>query len=198
MIKTKRKDEEKDTLQKTIIKIQKLIGDPTRVMIWFEIFRNPSITAKKLMQVVDIQKTAMYYHLKNLEEESLISSTQVKGINHYQITTNFFTFFENKDIDFSEGKIDKISRLFNLYITNALVQREIRRVAVASETALKQTKYPISHTALWFCKKERLEMVKNEYEKLKQKIIQIDEGSEGDSIEQADYSYYWGVIDFTE
>lgn len=198
-------DVQAETIQETINLLQKLMLEPTRVSIWFEILRKPGITAKELMNVINIQKTAMYYHLKKLEEKNVIKGEkkkkkQDKIEKHYNIVKNFFELYEegskqarkNIDIDFD---------IFSLLIVNSLLQREINRLfrekkKFRDKNQIRTTKYPISKTGMWFCTEEKLTQIKEEYQKLFSKIIELDEQSDKDTILSATHTYFWGVTDF--
>jgi predicted transcriptional regulator len=186
--------QETETIQETLNLLQELMLDPTRVTIWFEILRRPSITAKELMKVIKIKKTAMYYHLDKLERNVVISAETIKGQKHYKIIKNFFEFYERSGEELRGMK--KEFNLFSLLIVNSLVQREINRLINSSEEEVKKRKYPISYVGMWFCSREKLKLVKEDYKKLFHKMKTIDEDEDKDSIVDAKITYYWGLVDF--
>ncbi len=177
--------------------IRKVMLDPTRVAIWFEVLRKPGITAKELMNVILIQKTAMYYHLKLLEERSIIKIKRSEGLKHYYILLNFFDLFQvdKKEI---EGK-EREFRIFSLLIANSLMQREINQLSMMSENQFKESeKTPVNKIGMWFCTKEKLEMIKQEFAALWNKIKDVDEKEDTqESIINADFTFFWGLADFT-
>jgi len=185
--------QETETIQETLNLLQELMLDPTRVAIWFEILRSPSITAKELMNVIKIKKTAMYYHLDKLERNAVISAETAKGQKHYKIIKNFFELYERSG-EKLKGKKKEFD-LFSLLIVNSLVQREINRLTNSSEEEVKKRKYPISYVGMWFCSREKLELIKEDYRKLFHKIKMIDENEDKNSISDAQITYYWGLVD---
>lgn len=191
MVKSK---QETEAIQETLDLLQELMLDPTRVTIWFEILRRPSITAKELMKVIKIKKTAMYYHLDKLERNAVISAETMKGQKHYKIIKNFFELYERSGKELKGMK--KEFNLFSLLIVNSLVQREINKLINSSEEEVKKRKYPISYVGMWFCSREKLELIKEDYKKLFHKIKTIDEDEDKDSIVDAEITYYWGLVDF--
>lgn len=177
--------------------IKKVMLDPTRVAIWFEILRKPGITAKELMKIIAIQKTAMYYHLKILEEHSVISTTRSKGSKHFNIVLNFFDLYQ---VDKSEFKgNEREFTIFSLLIANSLMHREINEISSMTDKEFKEReKSPIHHIGMWFCTKEKLVKLKEEYQTLWNKIKEVDETEDTqESIVNAEYGYYWGLADFT-
>ena len=186
--------QETETIQETLNLLQELMLDPTRVTIWFEILRRPNITAKELMKVIKIKKTAMYYHLDKLKRNAVISAETMKGQKHYKVIKNFFELYERSGEELKGMK--KEFNLFSLLIINSLVQREINRLINSSEEEVKKRKYPISHFGMWFCSREKLKLIKEDYKKLFHKIKTIDEDEDKDSIVDAKITYYWGLVDF--
>ncbi len=177
--------------------IRKVMLDPTRVAIWFEVLRKPGITAKELMNVILIQKTAMYYHLKLLEEYSIINVKRSEGLKHYHILLNFFDLYQvdKKEL---EGK-EREFRVFSLLIANSLMQREINQLSMMSERQFKESeKTPVHKIGMWFCSKEKLDRVKQEFTALWAKIKEVDEKEDTqESIMNADFTFFWGLADFT-
>ena len=171
--------------------------DPTRVAIWFEILRKPGITAKELMEIILIQKTAMYYHLKILEENAIITMKRQKGANHYNILMNFFDLYQVDKNEF-KGNEREFS-IFSLLIANSLMQREINQITAMSDKEFKdREKSPVHHIGMWFCTKEKLAKIKDEFQALWSKIKEVDQTEDTqESIVNADFGFYWGLADFT-
>ncbi|MBD3193203.1 MAG: hypothetical protein GF308_21395 [Candidatus Heimdallarchaeota archaeon] len=189
-----RKNEE--TIEEAIEKLQKLMMDPTRVAIWFEILRTPGITANELMDIIDIQKTAMYYHLGLLEEENVIDFDLKKKEKHFRVSLNFFSLFTEKR---NKGKItEKNTDLFFLFLLNSFIQKEIVRVSNIPDTEYKAKKYPLPKSGMWFCTKEKLTQIKEEYLKLWERIKKIDQGEGPENIVHTPLVYYWGLAIFEE
>lgn len=185
-----------EIIEETIEKLHKLMMDPTRVAIWFEILRTPDITAKELMKVINIKKTAMYYHLSLLEEEKVIDFTLDGKEKNYHIKLNFFDLFMEKQ---SKQKVSgKNIDLFFLFLINSFVQKEIIRVSNTAEENYKPKKYPVQRTGMWFCTEEKLEQIKEEYQQLWEKIKEIDQGEEPDMIAHTPLVYFWGLSIFEE
>jgi hypothetical protein len=184
-------------IQESVDLLMKLMLDPTRVAIWFEICRKPGIIASQLMKEINIKKTAMYYHLEKLEKNRIIGSETIKGVKHYNIIKNFFEIYGAGD-EFIKGK-KKEFRLFSLLIVNSLVQREVKRVMNSSEEDIITRPYPIPHIGMWFCSIEKLKMIKEEFQKILRKMTIIDEESTTngyDTIIETPLTYYWGIVDF--
>ena len=177
--------------------IRKVMLDPTRVAIWFEVLRKPGITAKELMNIILIQKTAMYYHLKLLEEQSIIKIKRSEGLKHYYILLNFFDLYKADEKEL-EGK-EREFRIFSLLIANSLMQREINQLEMMSDSQFKESeKTPVHKIGLWFCTKEKLEMIKQEFAALWNKIKEVDKKEDTqESIMNADFTFFWGLADFT-
>lgn len=186
--------QEAETIQEALNLLQRLMLDPTRVAIWFEILRRPGITAKELMKIIKIKKTAMYYHLEKLERNAVIRTETTKGQKHYRVIKNFFELYERSGEELKGVK--KEFNLFSLLIVNSLVQREINRLINSSEEEVRKRKYPISYFGMWFCSREKLELIKEDYKKLFHKIKTIDKDEDKDSIVDAEMTYYWGLVDF--
>ncbi|MHA1155104.1 MAG: winged helix-turn-helix domain-containing protein [Candidatus Heimdallarchaeota archaeon] len=177
--------------------IRKVMLDPTRVAIWFEVLRKPGITAKELMNVILIQKTAMYYHLKLLEEHYIIKIKRSEGLKHYHILLNFFDLYE---VDKKELKDkEREFQIFSLLIANSLMQREINQLGMMSDKQFQESKKTPTHKiGMWFCSREKLEMIKQEFSDIWNKIKEVDEKEDTqESIINADFAYYSGLADFT-
>jgi DNA-binding transcriptional ArsR family regulator len=181
-------------MKKTMKILQTTMLDPTRVAIWFEILRKPKITAKDLMEIIDIKKTAMYYHLGILEEEGIIQGEVVKKQKYYKAVLNFFELYgvakellkqNQKDID-----------LFSLMIINSFIQRELKRVQDISSEEYHRKKHAIPYTGLWFTTRDKLEQVKDEHQQFWNKIHEIDEGEGPEGVVHIPLTYFWGIIDF--
>jgi hypothetical protein len=174
--------------------LQEVMIDPTRVGIWFEIVRKPGITANELMTVIDIKKTAMYYHLTLLEEKKIVRVIKKKKVKHFFVEINFFDLYEaGKEL--KEGYKREVD-LFGLYVINSLVQREITRVSSMSEDDLSARKYPLPFMGMWFCSREKLAHVKEEFTAFFSKINEVDEGEGADTIAHTPLTYFWGIADF--
>ena len=174
--------------------LRKVMIDPTRVGIWFEIIRKPGITAKELMQVIDIQKTAMYYHLVKLEESKIVRVEMKKKVKHFFVIINFFELYETS----KELKKDyqREFDLFGLYVINSLIQREITRVSSLSDEEIATRKLPLPFVGMWFCSKEKLAEIKGEFNQLFNKIKELDEGEGADTIAHTPMAYFWSIADF--
>ncbi|MFW9923598.1 MAG: winged helix-turn-helix domain-containing protein [Candidatus Thorarchaeota archaeon] len=186
-------DQEKK-LGETIRLFGKIMDDPTRVAIWFEILRSPEISAKDLMKRINIKKTAMYYHLTILEENEVIDYSLIKKEKHYSIKYNFFDLLVGKSADL-KGKEKEVD-LFFLYIINSLLQKEITKLRNSPNTEYKREKYPIPLHGLWFCKKEKLEQIKENFYQMWNKIVELDEGEGPETIVNTEMVYFWGLVDF--
>lgn len=183
-----------DSIEEIIHILQSVMIDPTRVAIWFEILRKPGITAKELMRIINIKKTAMYYHLNLLEESNIVTYSLEKKLKHYKIRLNFFELFQTKSAknEMKQRNFD----LFSLYIINSLVQREINTILNISEEKYQKRKIPLPHVGMWFCTKEKMIQIKKEYQKLWDKMNMVDEGEGPDDVKNASHAYYWGVVNF--
>jgi DNA-binding transcriptional ArsR family regulator len=180
---------------KKITKIlQTTMLDPTRVAIWFEILRKPKITAKELMEIIPIKKTAMYYHLTLLEDEEIISSKVVKKQKYYQVQMNFFELFQASKEILKENQREM--DIFTLLVMNSFNQRELNKLTSMSPKEYKNRKYPLPYSGLWFTTREKLEKVKEEYKKFYDKILELDKDQGPESIAYTPLAYYWGIMDF--
>lgn len=181
-------------MQESFKLLRKVMIDPTRVGIWFEIVRKPGITAKELMKVIDIQKTAMYYHLVMLEEKKIVRVVMDKKVKHFFVEINFFELYE------ASKELQKDYRrefdLFGLYVINSLIQREITHINSMTEEEILARKYPMPSIGMWFCSREKLAQVKEEFQTFFNKIKKIDEGEGFDTIAQTPMAYFWSIADF--
>ncbi|NHJ83947.1 MAG: winged helix-turn-helix transcriptional regulator [Asgard group archaeon] len=179
--------------EQMIEQLEKTIADSTRTSIWFEILRKPGITAKELMKIIDIKKTAMYYHLNLLEENEIITCEISKKVKYYKIKINFFEIYTRKN-DILKLKKKELD-LFSLYIIQSLIQREISKVLHMSDAEYHRPKYPVNYTGMWFCSKERLQQIKGEFDELTAKIRFIDK-DDADTIIDSQLAMYWGLVGF--
>ena len=101
----------------------KLVNDPLKIALWFEIQRNAGITAKELSEKLKLKGTNIYYHIKQLEKSNLIvsESKQVSNSNllekYYSINMDYFAVEEWK-ARFEIGKTERLWKeiiLYNLY-----------------------------------------------------------------------------------
>ena len=182
-------------LEEILESLGKLVLDPTRVAIWFEILRKPGKTAKDLMKVIKIKKTAMYYHLNLLEENDIVRGEVIKKQKHYYIKRNFFELYEIKDPLLQEKKRE--FNLFSLYTLNAFVQRQINKMESMSDQEMhNQKKLPIQRVGMWFCSEEKLDRAKEAYQKFFNRLIEIDEDQSPDTITDTPMTYFWGLVEF--
>lgn len=182
-------------LEEILESLNKLVMDPTRVAIWFEILRKPGKTAKELMKIIKIQKTAMYYHLNILEENEILRGKVIKKQKHYHILRNFFELYSIKDPLLKEKKRE--FNLFSLYALNAFVQRQINKMMTLTDEELHNQKaYPIQRVGMWFCSEEKLDIVKEAYSIFYNKILEIDKGETPDAIQDTPMTFFWGLVDF--
>jgi len=196
-IKTRTMNEQEKTyknMHESFKLLQKIMIDPTRVGIWFEIVRKPGVTAKDLMKVIDIQKTAMYYHLQILEEKKIVRVEIEKKVKHFFVVINFFELYEaSKEI---QKKYRREFDLFGLYVINSLIQREITRVSSCSDEEIAKRKLPIPFLGMWFCSREKLTQIKGEFNQLFTKIKELDEGEGTDTLAHTPMTYFWSITDF--
>ena len=196
-IKTRTMNEQEKTyknMQESFELLQKIMIDPTRVGIWFEIVRKPGVTAKDLMKVIDIQKTAMYYHLQILVEKKIVRVEIEKKVKHFFVVINFFELYEaSKEI---QKKYRREFDLFGLYVINSLIQREITRVSSCSDEEITKRKLPIPFLGMWFCSREKLAQIKGEFNQLFTKIKELDEGEGTDTLAHTPMAYFWSIADF--
>lgn len=185
---------EPETIEQLVNLMKKLMLDPTRVAIWFEILRKPGITAKELMNVIQIRKTAMYYHLNLLEENDVITAKTKSGQKHFEIILNFFELFESKKslLKGHEQEFD----LFAFMIINSFVQREINRIQNIPKDQYTKKKYPIPFIGMWFTNMEKLQKAKEDFQVFYDKVIELDEGEDASTITNTKMSYFWGLVDF--
>jgi DNA-binding MarR family transcriptional regulator len=181
-------------MEKTAELLRTVMLDPTRVAIWFEILREPKITAKELMEVINIKKTAMYYHLNLLEKEEIIKGEIVKKQKHYEAVMNFFNLYKAAKEFLKDKKRDL--DIFSLLIANSFIQREINRLKNITQEEYNSKKYPIPYSGLWFTNREKIDQVKDEHTQFWEKIIEIDKDEGPDTIANTKFAYYWGVLDF--
>ncbi|HUT82690.1 MAG TPA: winged helix-turn-helix domain-containing protein [Candidatus Bathyarchaeia archaeon] len=181
-------------IQETARLLQTIMLDSTRVAIWFEILRKPEITANELMTKINIKKTAMYYHLNLLEEKSIIEAVVDKKEKHYHILKNFFELFTTAKEVYLENQRDL--DIFNLLVVNSFIQRELNRIQSMSKEDYQRKKYPVSYVGMWFCNREKLEQIKDEYKTLFNKILELDKGEGPETVAHTTLAYYWGLMDF--
>lgn len=174
--------------------LQTTMLDSTRVAIWFEILRQPKITASKLMKKIPIKKTAMYYHLNILEEKGIIKSEVVKKQKYFQAQMNFFELFlASKDfLKENQREMD----IFTLLVMNSFIQRELNKLTNMSSEEYENRKYPLPYSGLWFTNRDKLEQVEEEYKKFNKKILELDKDQGPESIVFTPIAYYWGIMDF--
>ncbi|MHA1221478.1 MAG: hypothetical protein ACTSQB_07070 [Candidatus Heimdallarchaeota archaeon] len=183
-----------DDIEKTVKVLRTVMLDPTRVAIWFEILRKPKITAKKLMEIIPIQKTAMYYHLTLLEEQEVVTSETVKKQKHFRTLMNFFELYGSAKQAFKDNHREM--DIFSLLVINGFIQRELNRLMKMSPEDYQRDKYPIPYAGMWFCNREKLDLAKNEFKELLNKINDIDTSEGSDTIVHTPLAYYWGILDF--
>ncbi len=185
---------EQSVIRETARVLQTIMLDPTRVAIWFEILRKPEITATELMTKICVKKTAMYYHLNILEKHGVIGATTDKKEKHYRILKNFFELFTTAKEIFNENHRDL--DIFNLLVVNSFIQRELNRIQSMSREDYQRKKYPVNYIGMWFCDRERLDKIKDEYKALFNKILELDKGEGPEAVANTTLAYYWGLMDF--
>ena len=174
--------------------LRTIMLDPTRVAIWFEILRKPHITAYELMKVINIKKTAMYYHLNLLEAEGILKVKVVKKQKHYEVLVNFFELYQAAK-EFLKDKHRDLD-IFSLLIISSFIQRELNKLMNMSKDEYQKRKYPITYSGMWFTNREKMEQIRNEYKKLYDKIMELDKGEGPDTVAHTPLAYYWGIMDF--
>lgn len=174
--------------------LQTTMLDPTRVAIWFEILRQPKITAYELMKKIPIKKTAMYYHLNLLEEKEIIKGEVVKKQKYFQAQKNFFELFlaSKELLKENQREMD----IFTLLVMNSFTQRELKKLMSMSSEEYELRKYPLPYSGLWFTDRDKLEQVKEEYKKFYNKIQELDRDQGSETIVFTPLAYYWGIMDF--
>ena len=168
--------------------------DPTRVAIWFEVLRQPKITANELMKKIPIKKTAMYYHLNILEEEGIIEGKVVKKQKYFQAQKNFFELFlaSKELLKENQREMD----IFTLLVMSSFIQRELNKLTSMPPEEYENRKYPLPYSGMWFTNREKLEKVGTEYKKFYNKIMELDKDEGPESIVYTPLAYYWGIMDF--
>jgi len=174
--------------------LQTTMLDSTRVAIWFEILRQPMITANELMKKIPIKKTAMYYHLNLLEEEEIIKSKVVKKQKYFQAQMNFFELFLASKEFLKENKREM--DIFALLVINSFIQRELNKLMTMSSEEYELRKYPLPYSGFWFTNRDKLEQVEEEYKKFYNKILKLDKEQGPETIVFTPLAYYWGIMDF--
>ncbi|MBN1330166.1 MAG: winged helix-turn-helix transcriptional regulator [Candidatus Heimdallarchaeota archaeon] len=185
---------DKKNIQETTRLLQTVMLDPTRVAIWFEILRKPGITAYELLTKINVKKTAIYYHLNILEEKGIIISVTEKKEKNYHIQKNFFELSTTAKEIFNENQREL--DIFNLLVVNSFIQRELNRIQNMSKEEYHRKKYPVNYIGMWFCNREKLDQIKNEYKILFNKILELDKGEGPETVAHTTLAYYWGLMDF--
>ncbi len=110
----------------------KLVNDPVKISLWFEILRYPGITAKQLQKRLRMKGTAIYYHLKQLEESRLIHihTKQVRNFiqKEYKISNEFVEDKESGTLKIMAEKYPREVALFELYLMSSLINKQIQRL----------------------------------------------------------------------
>jgi DNA-binding MarR family transcriptional regulator len=110
----------------------KLVKDPVKITLWFEILRNPGITAKQLQKKLGMKGTTIYYHLQQLEENKLIDihTKQVRNFiqKQYNISDEFMEEKESDSLKIMAKKYPKEVALFELYLMSSLINKQIQRL----------------------------------------------------------------------
>ena len=110
----------------------KLVNDPIKITLWFEILRNPGISAKKLQKKLRMKGTAIYYHLQQLEESKLIhiETKQVRNFiqKEYTISDEFVDDKESGAFKIFVKEYPKEVLLFELYLMSSMINKQIRHL----------------------------------------------------------------------
>ncbi|MFX0209385.1 MAG: winged helix-turn-helix transcriptional regulator [Candidatus Hodarchaeota archaeon] len=118
----------------------KLVKDPVKISLWFEILRNPGITAKELQQKLRMKGTAIYYHLQQLEESRLIQikTKQVRNFiqKEYHISEEFVEDKETGALKIMAEKYPREVVLFELYLMASMINKQIQRLTKNQEEDL--------------------------------------------------------------
>ncbi|MFX0052697.1 MAG: winged helix-turn-helix transcriptional regulator [Candidatus Hermodarchaeota archaeon] len=118
----------------------KLVNNPVKISLWFEILRNPGITAKELQQKLRMKGTAIYYHLQQLEESRLIQiqTKQVRNFiqKEYHISEEFVEDKETGALKIMAEKYPREVALFELYLMASMINKQIQRLTKDQEEDL--------------------------------------------------------------
>jgi hypothetical protein len=110
----------------------KLVKDPVKITLWFEILRNPGITAKQLQKKLGMKGTTIYYHLQQLDEGRLIDihTKQVRNFiqKQYFISDEFIKDKEADSLRIMAKKYPREVALFELYLMSSVINKQIQRL----------------------------------------------------------------------
>jgi DNA-binding transcriptional ArsR family regulator len=116
----------------TIKSMVKLVNDPVKITLWFEILRNPGITARQLQKKLGMKGTTIYYHLQQLEGSRLIdiTSKRVRNFIHkeYNISGEFIGDKESGALKVMAEKYPREVAIFELYLMVSIINRQIHRL----------------------------------------------------------------------
>ncbi|MBD3192628.1 MAG: helix-turn-helix domain-containing protein [Candidatus Heimdallarchaeota archaeon] len=118
--------------------------DPQKVSLWLEILRNPGITAKELKSEIKMEGTAIYYHLKKLEETGLIETKteQVEGTNlvqkRFYVSSHFFDEKKKGILAKKARENPQKAELLELYLMVSLLNRRIQKITQMTTEEYKE------------------------------------------------------------
>ena len=149
----------------------KLVKDPVKITLWFEILRNPDITAKQLQQKLGMKGTAIYYHLQQLEESKLID-IHIKRVRNfiqkqYSISDAFIKDKESDSLKIMAEKYPKEVRLFELYLMSSLINKQIQRLTRDPDKELPINNHD-SFGEVLLIDEELVENIREKYDEIKQ------------------------------
>ena len=170
----------------------KLVKDPVKITLWFEILRNPGITAKQLQKKLGMKGTAIYYHLQQLEENRLIviHTKQVRNFiqKQYNISDKFIKDKESDSLKIMAEKYPQVIALFELYLMSSLINKQIQRLTRGHKDL---DSYQDSFGELLLIDEETVDKIREKYDEIK-KLIGIQ--SKNKSFQEITMNASHGVI----
>ena len=120
----------------TVIQQLEVLQDPQRAKIYFFILRENQATAEELMELTQIQRSTLSYHLTRMVETKILSVSvpatgrfkkiyKLPDIDHLQLKVDFTNIFESNEVIMLKKYLHLVLLEYRFYSTLAEISHEV-------------------------------------------------------------------------